>query len=754
MYSQHPSGVYAQGGQPVRIQPQPQPPQTQSQTQQPQPQTQQSTAQPAGATQAQQQHPQQYPAPRPLPNDHPAVQHSHKLVRTTGLYLERAYNAAIYTVSNELDRLDAQFRALKADHQRVSGLYQQAEQEKTALRQDRGKIFGEFIKEREAHERSKAELAQAMSAGTQLMDIVRTRAEEYEKMKTDLERSEKEHAVLAKALGERLQTGVAGSSTDSGRDTVDMVQVGRWQIPKALVSVLEDAVKGPLIQQYEQRFGEGTSAPVWRHIVFAHTLVVLAGQARERAEHEKEIALLRALLSTSTQMESLDNASTLASPVHPVTLPPSAHASRPPSAQAQPSQHPQPTHPPQPLHSTPELQSTPHISSTPHLHTTPESSAPTPTSDALAARLSTAPLSLGPSLSRRREHLPLPISNTQRPTSTSTSTDDHSGSIPTPPRTATPSTDIQEPSIFTIVKQEPVDAPSWPWLPGEVIDLTEFNDSPSANLTPLHLDLDQLKAQLGGGGDAMNVDRPQPPVQSERQSAPPERKRSLSAQADSDVEGLRKRMKMDHSEDEEDAVMEELMEQASSEIDELVEAPEPDPPLTSSPEAVFEIPAASSPHAPGPCLPESLNPHATTLASGSVMTIEEPATPLPSSSNDLQADLPVSVPIEAVPPKPESSNVPIPVFPSGPEATVPSENLFQTVSTTAAAELQESAVKPEPQDLSSLAAALSLPQSPKLSIRHLDLVYHTDRDQVIMSCRMCLCVDLLFIFGRYADPSR
>lgn len=82
----------------------------------------------------------------------------------------------------------------------------------------------------------------------------------------------------------------------------------------------------------------------------------------------------------------------------------------------------------------------------------------------------------------------------------------------------------------------------------------------------------------------MNVDRPQSPVQSERQSAPPdqpERKRSMSAQADSDVEGSRKRMKMDHSEDEEDAVMEELMEQASSEADELVEAPEPDPPLST-----------------------------------------------------------------------------------------------------------------------------------------------------------------------------
>lgn len=130
------------------------------------------------------------------------------------------------------------------------------------LREDRTKILSEFIKEREAHERSKADLAQAMSAGTQLMDIVRTRAEEYEKMKTDLERSEKEHAVLAKSLGERFQSGAAGSSTDSGRETVDMVQVGRWQIPKALVSVLEDAVKGPLIQQYEQRFGEGTSASV------------------------------------------------------------------------------------------------------------------------------------------------------------------------------------------------------------------------------------------------------------------------------------------------------------------------------------------------------------------------------------------------------------------------------------------------------------------------------------------------------------
>lgn len=200
--------------------------------------------------------------------------------------------------------------------------------------------------------------------------------------------------------------------------------------------------------------------------------------------------------------------------------------------------------------------------------------------------------------------------------------------------------------------------------------------------------------------------------------------------------------------------MEELMEQTSSEIDELVEAPEPDPPLTSSPEAAFETPAASSPHAPGPCLPESLNPHATTPASGSVSTIEEPAAPLPSSSNDLQADPSVSVPIEAAPLQPESSNVPPPVFPSRPEASVPSENLFQAISMATAPELQDSAVKPEPRDLSSLAAALSLPQSPKLSIRHLDLVYHTDRDQVIMSCRMCLCVDLLFIFRRYADPSR
>ena len=54
-----------------------------------------------------------------------------------------------------------------------------------------------------------------------------------------------------------------------------------------------------------------------------------------------------------------------------------------------------------------------------------------------------------------------------------------------------------------------MDAPNWPWLPGEVIDLTASTDSPlSANPPPLPFDLGQLEPQPGTESDPMNVDPP------------------------------------------------------------------------------------------------------------------------------------------------------------------------------------------------------------------------------------------------------
>ena len=367
-----------------------------------------------------------------------------------------------------------------------------------------------------------------------------------------------------------------------------------------------------------------------------------------------------------------------------------------------------------------------------------------PPADSPVTRPASTSSALPASLTRKRPQLTeIRSSSEQPPTFRTPETSTGADSFPTPPRTATP----LELSNECAVKPEPEDEPKWPWAKGELIDLTTL-DSPPPPPPPLDLDRGALEMQLNRELTeiAEGVDG--------TEGVEGERKRSLSAEP-GDEEGVRKRRRTE--EKDVDIVMGEAEHEKAEPQQKNIpqDSVEPSGAATSAEDASRQDAAETEPTTSDP------QPAIATLD----LPTDNPVfcDPLVSPSSDPTKSSaptdpePQPVPEPTVAPQPSASTSLNLVHPSG-SPTVPSTAL-QPEPQPAQPDSQSSqpdadgihpaadvvlvapanvvpSVKAEPAD-APLPATETVREEPqrRLSIRHLDLVYHTSKND--MTCRMC-----------------
>lgn len=196
-----------------------------------------------------------------------ALGHAQAVLSHTTSYLEYAYRSAVHCVATEFDKQNIEFSKTQETNKRLSEMSKQAEEERVFWRQERTKLLEEVAR---LHQESKNTTTE------RLLALCSDYERKVQVQKGELDRVNEENTRLRELNNVILQAayGRSGPLTNHSGSTdgiepvnhvnvdpndVALVRIGPFIAPRGLVKVIEDTIKGPIVQDYEARLAQGMS---------------------------------------------------------------------------------------------------------------------------------------------------------------------------------------------------------------------------------------------------------------------------------------------------------------------------------------------------------------------------------------------------------------------------------------------------------------------------------------------------------------